>query len=170
MNMMTLQERREEQAVPEFVRDLRDEFDLVDDSAGSGEPDALVEASLLERFAWFRDLSLANKINAIFGTFFAVGILMSLVLGLGLGELWDRYNATARVQEALVAAGELQSEIGELRYNTVRTLYDNSSQLREIQRGSEAQVLAQIAAINAVVSEHVPEMEPRIGELESGVT
>ena len=27
MNMMTLQERREEQAVPEFVRDLRSEFE-----------------------------------------------------------------------------------------------------------------------------------------------
>lgn len=170
MNMMTLQERRKEQAVPESVRDLRDEFDFVDDSAGSGEPDALVEASLLERFAWFRNLSLANKINAIFGTFFSVGILMSLVLGLGLGELWGRYNATARVQEALVAAGELQSEIGELRYHTVRTLYDNSSQLRESQRGSEAEVLARIAAIGAVVSEHAPELEPRVGELESGVT
>ena len=170
MNMMTLQERREEQAVPEFVRDLRDEFEFQDDSLGSAAPNAPVQTSLLERLAWFRNLSLANKINAIFGSFFAVGILMSLVLGLGLGELWNRYNATARVQEALVAAGELQSEAGELRYHTVRTLYDNSSRLRESQRSSEAEVLAQIAAIDAVVGEHAPELEPRVAELQNGVS
>lgn len=170
MNMMTLQERREEQAVPEFVRDLRDEFEFDDDSTAIAAPDAPVQTSLLERLAWFRNLSLANKINAIFGSFFAVGILMSLVLGLGLGELWNRYNATARVQEALVAAGELQSEAGELRYHTVRTLYDNSSRLRESQRSSEAEVLAQIAAIDAVVRQHAPELEPRVSELKGGVT
>ncbi|MCL9983833.1 MAG: HAMP domain-containing protein, partial [Erythrobacter sp.] len=170
MNMMTLQERREEQAVPEFVRDLRDEFEFQDDSLGSAAPAAPVQTSLLERLAWFRNLSLANKINAIFGSFFAVGILMSLVLGLGLGQLWNRYNATARVQEALVAAGELQSEAGELRYHTVRTLYDNSSRLRESQRSSEAEVLAQIAAIDAVVGEHAPELEPRVAELQNGVS
>jgi methyl-accepting chemotaxis protein len=169
MNMMTLQERREEQAVPEFVRDLRDEFDFEDDSTGAGKAGAPVKTSVLERLAWFRDLSLANKINTIFGSFFAVGVLMSLVLGLGLGELWNRYNATARVQEALVAAGELQSEAGDLRYHTVRALYDNSSRLRESQRGSEAEVLAQIAAIDAVVREHAPELEPRVAELQNGV-
>jgi methyl-accepting chemotaxis protein len=169
MNMMTLQERREEQAVPEFVRDLRDEFDFEDDSTGAGKAGAPVKASVLERLAWFRDLSLANKINTIFGSFFAVGVVMSLVLGLGLSELWSRYNATARVQEALVAAGELQSEAGDLRYRTVRALYDNSSRLRENQRSSEAEVLAQIAAIDVLVREHAPELEPRVAELQNGV-
>ncbi|MEO0057169.1 MAG: hypothetical protein RIT17_615 [Pseudomonadota bacterium] len=165
MNMMTLQERREEQAVPEFVRDLRDEFEFSEE----GTPDAALSTSLLERLAWFRNLSLANKINAIFGTFFAVGVLMTLVLGLGLGELWGRYNATARVQEAVVAAGELESASGELRYHTLRAVYDRSSRLRENQRASEAEVLAQIAAIDVALTQHVPEMEPRVAELESRV-
>lgn len=167
MNMMTLQERREEQAVPEFVRDLRADFDSEDTASTAAVPAETEPArvSLLERLAWFRDLSLSNKINAIFGTFFAVGALMTLVLGLGLTDLWNRYNATARVQEAVVAAGELESASGELRYHAVRALYDRSSRLREGQRASEAVVVEQIAAIDAALGEHLPEMEPRVAAL-----
>jgi methyl-accepting chemotaxis protein len=170
MNMMTLQERREEQAVPEFVRDLRTEFESEDARAatqGSDTPDAAAKTSLLERLGWFRDLSLANKINAIFGTFFAVGLAMSLVLGLGLGELWNRYNASARVQDALVAAGELQSAAGELRYHSVRALYDPSARLRESQRTSEAAAMTQVSALGAILGEHLPDMAPRAADLQT---
>jgi methyl-accepting chemotaxis protein len=165
MNMMTLQERREEQAVPEFVRDLRSEFEGVEETLAPAASDAAVNISLLERIAWFRNLSLAGKVNAIFGTFFAVGALMTLVLGLGLGELWGRYNASARVQEAALAAGELESTAGELRYNAVRALYDRSPRLRESQRSGESEVTAQIAALDVAVREHLPEMEPRVAAL-----
>ncbi|SHN50782.1 methyl-accepting chemotaxis protein [Erythrobacter sanguineus] len=165
MNMMTLQERHEEQAVPEFVHDLRSDFETEDAHANAAVPETVLKTSLLERLGWFRDLSLARKINAIFGTFFAVGFAMSLVLGLGLGELWNRYNASARVQEAVIAAGELQSAAGELRYHSVRALYDRSPSLREAQRASEADVMAQVAAITAVLAEHLPDMESRGGDL-----
>jgi methyl-accepting chemotaxis protein len=167
MNMMTLQERREEQAVPEFVRDLRSEFDAENAAPAveAGGAEAPFRSSLLERLAWFRDLSLASKINAIFGSFFAVGALMTLVLGLGLTDLWNRYNASARVQEAVVAAGELESAAGELRYHAVRALYDRSPRLSDSQRGSEAEVLAQIAALKGVVDEQLPDLEPRVAAL-----
>jgi methyl-accepting chemotaxis protein len=165
MNMMTLQERREEHAVPEFVRDLRTEFDTEDAAGPETAAESKQDTSLLERLGWFRDLSLANKINTIFGSFFAVGALMTLVLGLGLGELWNRYNASARVQEAVVAAGELETAAGELRYHAVRALYDPSTRLRESQRASEADVLAQLAAIDAVMEERLPELEPRVAAL-----
>jgi methyl-accepting chemotaxis protein len=166
MNMMTLQERREEQAVPEFVRDLRSEFEIEDQGLAPATADAAVQTSLLERVAWFRDLSLAGKINAIFGTFFAVGAVMTLLLGLGLGHLWDRYNASAQLQETVVAAGELESSAGELRYHAVRALYDRSPRLRESQRASASDVTAQIAALDAAMREHLPDMEPRVAALE----
>lgn len=170
MNMMSLQERREEQAVPEFVRDIRSEFDSVESGGvGAAGTDGPIRTSFLERLAWFRDLSLAKKINTIFGTFLAVGVLMSLVLGLGLAELWNRYNASARVQEAVVAAGELQSAAGELRYHSVRALYDRSAAQRESQRMTEAEVMAQISAISMVLDEHVPEMAPRTEALGSAL-
>ena len=132
---------------------------------GARPAETAVKTSLLERLGWFRDLPLAKKINAIFGTFFAVGLAMSLVLGLGLGELWNRYNASARVQEAVVAAGELQATAGELRYHSVRALYDNAPRLRESRGASEAEVQSQIAAITVVLAEHLPDMEPRAGDL-----
>ncbi|MFN3864370.1 MAG: methyl-accepting chemotaxis protein [Erythrobacter sp.] len=167
--MMTLQERREEQAVPDFVRDLKADFESDNAASTAALPTKTqpTHVSLLERFAWFRDLSLSHKINVIFGTFFAVGALMTLVLGLGLADLWNRYNATARVQEAVVAAGELETAAGELRYHAVRALYDRSSRLRESQRTSESTVVAQIAAIDTLVGEHLPEMAPSVAALGS---
>ena len=104
MNMMSLRERQEDEAVPDFVRQLRAD-DVADDA--SDETSAAAQHNrigILERLTWFRNLSLANKINTIFGTFLGVGVLMTLVLGLGLGQLWNRYQSTARVQDALMAA------------------------------------------------------------------
>ena len=165
MNMMSWQEHREEQAVPEFVRDLRVDLERQDGPGGVGGGAAAQRTTLLERLAWFRNLSLARKINTIFGTFFAVGLLMTLVLGLGLTELWNRYNASARVQETLVAAGQLQSGAGELRYHSVRVLYDRSGALREAQRSSAGAVLSQITAIEAAVGKDLPELSTGVAEV-----
>ncbi|MFO6447969.1 methyl-accepting chemotaxis protein [Erythrobacter sp. NE805] len=169
MNMMSWQERREEQAVPDFVRDLRSEEGL------DGAPFALSEAApargtLLERITWFRNLPLARKINTVFGTFLGVGLLMVLVLGAGLSELWTRYNASARVQETLVAAGQLQSAAGELRYHSVRALYDRSGPLREAQRSSESAVLSKITGIETAVLAEAPELAPRVAAVRAEVT
>ncbi|MCL9999801.1 MAG: methyl-accepting chemotaxis protein [Erythrobacter sp.] len=162
MNMMRWQERAEELAVPDFVRELRKDFG--EDEAGN--PAAPVAAptrvSLLERLAWFRNLSLARKINAVFGTFLGAGVLLVLVLGLGLGELWNRYNASARVQETLVAAGQLQMAAGDLRYHSVRALYDPSSAPRDAQRAATSAVMTQIAAIEAAIEQDAPELSPRV--------
>ena len=162
MNMMSLQERREEQAVPDFVRDLRSDFALEDAGPGADVPQAAPRTTLLERLTWFRNLSLAGKINAVFGTFLGVGVLMTLVLGLGLTHLWDRYNASARVQETLVAAGQLQMAASELRHHSVRVVYDRSTAPREAQRASESALLTQLTAIEASVAKEVPELAPRV--------
>jgi len=162
MNMMSLQERREEQAVPDFVRDLRSDYAMADDGAEGAAAPAAPATSLLERLGWFRNLSLAGKINAVFGTFLGVGLLMVLVLGIGLTELWNRYNSTARVQEVLVAAGQLQSTAGELRYHSVRVLYDSSAALREQQRAGESALLGQVTAVAAAVEADAPELAPRM--------
>jgi methyl-accepting chemotaxis protein len=159
MNMMSLQERREEEAVPDFVRDLRSDYAQEDHAGAAG---SAPRTTLLERFTWFRNLSLSAKINAVFGTFFGVGVLMSVVLGLGLAHLWDRYNASARVQEALVAAGQLQMAAGELRYNSVRVVYDSGLAPRAAQRASESAMLAQITALEAKIIADAPELAPRV--------
>lgn len=162
MNMMSVHEKREEQAVPQFVRDLRAETAMDDAEAEAAAPSGPERTSLLERFAWFRNLTLSSKINAVFGTFLGAGVLMALVIAVGFGELWNRYQASAQVQEALVSAGQLQSTVGELRYHSVRVLYDPSSDLREQQRIGETVLAGQIDTLGEMVGKAAPELAPRL--------
>ena len=169
MNMMSLQERSEEQAVPDFVRELRADFGIED----AGNPDVsdapTGSETLLERFSWFRNLSLSNKVNAIFGSFLAVGVIMSLVIGIGLGELWNRYQSAAQVQDTVIAAGALQSATQDMRYQSLRALYDRSAPLLEQQRESEIAVAAQVAAMDAMVTGNDTALRPHIIALRSGL-
>ena len=166
MNMMSQLDRSEELAVPDFVGQLRgeaivDDWDLVDSAPAAPE-----RVTLLEQLGWFRNLSIAGKINAIFGTFCGVGLLMSLVLGFGLSELWSRYQSSAWMQEAVVAAGELKTQAGELRYHSVVALYDRAPAQRQQQRSSEAAVVSQIAALESVVASNASELQPRMMALQ----
>lgn len=167
MNMMSLQERSEEHAVPDAMRDIMLEMGMVEDGddAATDAPGAQPQHSLLERFSWFRDRPLAGKINAIFGTFFATGLVMAAVLGFGLSELWSRYQSTAWMQEAVIGANELQADAADLRYHSVAALYDRRSQTRDQQRSSDAAVTAQVAALEAAMTEHAPELQPRVDAL-----
>lgn len=169
MNMMSLQERREEQAVPDFVRQIRVEDAHDRDSEAAPPIPAASRTTLLERLAWFRNLSLARKLNAVFGTFLGTGVLMVLVMGLGLGELWNRYNASARVQDAVVAAGRLQATAGELRYDSVRVIYDRSPDLRSQQRNTEAALSTQLAAIETALAKDAPELVPAVASVRSEI-
>jgi methyl-accepting chemotaxis protein len=165
MNMMSLQERREEQAVPDFVQQLRSETDPEDLHTGGLVAAAHPRTTVLERLGWFRNLSLANKINAIFGTFLAAGVAMTLVLGLGLAELWNRYNASARLQEAVIAASDLGAATGDLRYHAILAVNAGSGDARARRDESERTAGAHIAAIETVVSQQLPEMQPRLAAL-----
>lgn len=162
MNMMTKRDELEELAVPEFPQDLLAEFESDQVSAIANSEHVVAPTTLLERIAWFRDLRLASKIHAIFGTFFAVGFAISLVLGLGLTELWFRYKASDAVQNAVLASTELDGTTGELRYSTVRFIFEGETAILERQRESFAKAETQLAAIGGVVSQQVPQFVPRI--------
>jgi methyl-accepting chemotaxis protein len=166
MNMMAKHERRDTQKVPDFVRDLAAESlndsEFASDNASSA---AASQTSLFERVAWFRDLSLSGKINATFGSFFVIGFGIALVMTLGFTELWQRYQVSATVQEAVVAATELHGTAGEMRFHTLRYLYDGDAQLRTSQNESYQAAGEQLSAIAPVVSEHLPDLQPRVDEL-----
>ncbi|KPP88950.1 methyl-accepting chemotaxis protein [Erythrobacter sp. HL-111] len=165
MNMMSLQEQREEKAVPDrldpaFLDGEDDVFDedLLADTDAAGTARA-PRRTLLERIGWFRNLSLSAKIHSVFGTFFAAGFAMALVLGAGLTELWFRYNTSAEVQNAVIASTELRSTTGELRYNTARFLFESEPEMLVRQRESYEAAIAQVDAIEAVLAEHAPSIE-----------
>lgn len=166
MNMMAKHDRRELHAVPDFVRDLAAES-LKDEDFGRSTPAPVMPAdsSFFERFAWFRDLSLSGKINVTFGSFFAIGIGIALVLGLGLATLWTRYNTSAQVQEAVIAATELHGSTGELRFHTMRYLSEGDPAQRIRQAEAQAAAARHVAAIAPVVAEHVPDLQPRLDSI-----
>ena len=159
MNMMSKHERRETQAVPDFVKELAaeslHESGPVQDHAGS----SAMGSSLFERVAWFRDLSLSGKINATFGSFFVIGFAVALVMTLGFSELWQRYQVSARVQEAVVAATELNGTAGEMRLHTLRHLYEGDAASRRQQSESFQSASRHLADIAPVVAEHVPDLQ-----------
>jgi methyl-accepting chemotaxis protein len=168
MNMMSWQAQREERAVPDFVRQLRSESAQAE--ANEAAPVAGAErTTLLERFAWFRNLPLARKINTIFGTFLGVGLLMALVLGLGLGELWQRYTTSARLQEARVMAGQIEAGAAELRHDSLRALYQRSAALDAAQRRSESALATRLAALETKLGSDAPEFAPRVAALREGL-
>lgn len=165
MNMMTRQERLEELAVPDFPQDLLAEFEADQvDHVESADPD-IAASSVFERSSWFRDLKLSSKIHAIFGTFFAIGFAMSLVLALGLSELWSRYQVSAKVQDAVLGSTEFQGTAGELRYSTAVFIFDRAPTVLERQRATYADAVDKLEAIDTIVIQHVPQFDQRVDSL-----
>ncbi|MEL6529250.1 MAG: methyl-accepting chemotaxis protein [Pseudomonadota bacterium] len=164
MNMMTRQEELEELAVPDVSPDWFADFQDEELEPGADREPEAAPTSLLERFVWFRDLKLSAKIHAVFGTFFAAGFAMSLVLGLGLAELWHRYNISAQVQDAVLVSAELSGTTGELRYNTARYLFEGEPAILDRQKENITTANAQIDAIDRTVTLHVPQLSERVAQ------
>lgn len=166
MSMMSQQEQREEFAVPQLASELEGDLEL-----GAAEA-AFVSAptSMFERVRWFANLRIKGKIQAIFGTFFAVCFAMALVLALGLGELYMRYQASAEVQDGVVISTELRGTTGELRYNTVRFIFGAEVEALERQRVSFAAAEEQVGKLEKTLREHAPELLPRLEETRLDLT
>ncbi len=171
MNMMAKHNRREPHSVPDFVRELAAEpLGNEDFAAPPSSPSPAAGSSFFERFAWFRDLSLSGKIHATFGSFFAIGFAIALVLGLGLSTLWTRYQTSAQVQEAVIAATQLHGTTGELRFHTMRYLYDGDPAQRIEQVEAQAAAARHLAAIAPVVAAHVPDLAPQLDSFSRQLT
>ena len=166
MNMMAKHDRSAPQDVPDFVRELTAEAlreDAQVSSAATAEPAG--STSIFERIGWFRDLPLTGKINATFGSFFAIGFAILLVLALGLSSLWERYQTSARLDEAVIAATQLQGTTSELRLHTTRYFVAGDPAARAEQTKAQAAAASQIGAIAPVIAGQVPDLQPRLDDV-----
>ncbi|MCU0947142.1 MAG: methyl-accepting chemotaxis protein [Porphyrobacter sp.] len=166
MNMMAKHDRSAPQDVPDFVRELTAEAlreDAQVSSAATAEPAG--STSIFEHIGWFRDLPLTGKINATFGSFFAIGFAILLVLALGLSSLWERYQTSARLQEAVIAATQLQGTTSELRLHTTRYLVAGDPAARAEQTKAQAAAASQIGAIAPAIAAQVPDLQPRLDDV-----
>jgi methyl-accepting chemotaxis protein len=164
MNMMMLRDEREEQAVPSTS--AHQEFGFETEPSEEPYP-TQPSVSLIERFDWFRDLSLRGKVNAVFGTFFGIGFAMALVVGMGLGELWLRYASAVETNNALYEAVELRTAAGDLRYNSARFLFSGEEVILNRQRGGHTAARASVDALETFATEALPSFLPAITRLSS---
>ncbi len=120
--------------------------------------------------AWFHDQPLAGKIRAVFGSFLVTVVAMSLVLGVGLAELYSRYNLHADVQKAVLASADMRSTAGEFRYNAVRFIFGGEQAALERQRASYAEAQTELARISEISEQRVPEFGERLDAIGKGLT
>ncbi|RGP39854.1 Methyl-accepting chemotaxis protein [Altererythrobacter insulae] len=106
--------------------------------------------------SWFHDQPLASKIRLVFGSFLGLVVAMSLVLGLGLFELWERYNTTAEVVDATKTSANMRSTAGEFRYNAVRYIFGGEEAALERQRESYQEAQEQLETITTKLEFNLP--------------
>ncbi|WP_407875894.1 methyl-accepting chemotaxis protein [Qipengyuania nanhaisediminis] len=131
-----------------------------------GQDDS-VRTSMLERFGWFRNLTIRGKVNAIFAGFFAISLAMALVLALGLGQGWVRYSGAVDASDAMHEATELRTLAGDMRYNAARFLYWGEPAWLEAKRATLSQAHDRVDDMEAVARRAFPEYLPATARLRS---
>lgn len=127
---------------------------------------ALAQPDNRPRFkAWFHDLPLVGKIRTVFGSFLLIVVAMSLVLGVGLAQLYARYQLHADVQAAVQASADLRSTTGEFRYNAVRYVFGSEEAALERQRESYAKARERLQQIGETIDSRVPEFRGQVDQL-----
>ncbi|MCK0129223.1 methyl-accepting chemotaxis protein [Erythrobacter sp. F6033] len=160
MNMISNRDQREEFAVPDYVTELEADF-----KAEGGHADSpTAPPSFLDRFTWFGNLSIRGKIHAVFGTFFGVCFAMTLVLTLGMSELLVRYQASTDVNAGVVAAVEFRGATGELRYNTVRTIFGGEGDAFQRQSETFEAAQQQLGELETIIQKHAPQLSGRLND------
>ncbi|MDY7098192.1 MAG: methyl-accepting chemotaxis protein [Pseudomonadota bacterium] len=164
MNMMKVQEEREEHSVPAFAIDqtgLFDDGDDAEDQLGK----SVSKSRLFGRIGWFHDQRINAKVNSIFGGFIALLIAMAAVVTFGIAELSLRFYASEKISDATISASDLRGTVGELRYNTSRYMFAQEAAVLATQREALAKANGEIDAIEAEVSEQVPALAERAQQI-----
>ncbi|MEM8725831.1 MAG: methyl-accepting chemotaxis protein [Pseudomonadota bacterium] len=153
----------EDRAIPEFVHELQDE--MSDLWSPEQAPYPATQPGILERFEWFRDLSLSGKLQTIFGTFFGIIFAVVLVIGLGLGQTWSRSLTIVQNNNVMVEAIELRTLAGDIRYNTVRFIFEQEPVILERQRSAYEAATERLDTIAAASNDDMTPFLPFASKL-----
>ncbi|TRD10871.1 hypothetical protein FGU71_02645 [Erythrobacter insulae] len=163
MNMMSQQVLRGDHAASLQGNQAVNSPDA-DNEFGQGEPSP---QSGFDRFKWFGDLRIKGKIHAIFGTFFGVCFAVTLILSIGLTELYFRYLTSSEVRDGVVSAINFRGAAGELRYDSVRYIFGKEEEGLIRQRASFKTTEAQLNDLSIIVEEQVPALSNRLNGAKS---
>lgn len=122
------------------------------------------------RFAplqWFQNLPVKSKLLAVFGSFFAVGIILALVASVGMTSVYNQYQTSSSLNDSIIDSANLRSSAGEMRYHALRfTLAGETSANAKMEENFN-QADANIAKIQATITANEPELAPAVGALAS---
>jgi methyl-accepting chemotaxis protein len=118
----------------------------------------------------FQNLPLARKVFVIFGSFVTTLAVMSLIVGGSLADLYTRTMNGVEVQRSVLESSQLQSTVGQLRYNSVRYIFGNEESALERQRESFDVAREQIVSIEQTVDSLVPDEANYVEKLKSDLT
>ncbi|MGQ7830874.1 methyl-accepting chemotaxis protein [Altererythrobacter sp. Z27] len=152
-------------AIDDVAKQLRAEVEQDFGPVADGAP-----ASRFRLKAWFHDLPLAGKIQVLFRSFLGAIIVMSLVLGLGIADLYGRYKTHSEVQNAVLASADMRSTTGEFRYNAVRFIFGREDAALERQRQSYASAQQRLTEVRGVIDEHLPSFTAKVDAIGTGFT
>lgn len=104
---------------------------------------------------WFNDLRLAQKLKAIFGTFSGFLLAVSLVLGVGLSQVYDRFMVSKQIEAALLASANLTANINDAKYGvSLGSFGQDEAALLNADRALTT-AAKQMAAIDQTVHAHL---------------
>ena len=100
---------------------------------------------------WFNDLKLAQKLKAIFGTFSGFLLAVSLVIGVGLSQIYDRYMISEDIEATVLNSAKLTANINEAKHGAARALL-----------GGDAKALQQAARALATADEQMSSIDQTV--------
>lgn len=114
---------------------------------------------------WFQNLPIKAKLIAVFGSFLVVSLCLAAVAGIGMTNVYTKYQTTNALNHAAADAADLRNTAGEMRYHALRyTLAgESAASARMTENLTEAE--AQNAQIKTVVTQYEAELAPAVGAL-----
>ena len=100
---------------------------------------------------WFNDLKLAQKLKAIFGTFSGFLLAVSLVIGIGLSQIYDRYMISEDIEATVLKSAKLTANINEAKQGAARALL-----------GGDDKALQQAASALAIAEEQMSSIDQTV--------
>ncbi|MGB7373875.1 methyl-accepting chemotaxis protein [Pontixanthobacter sp.] len=119
---------------------------------------------------WFQNLPIKAKLIAVFGSFFIVSLGLAAVAGIGMTNVYHKYQTTTAINHAAADAADLRNIAGEMRYQALRYTVAGESAASAQMTAHLNQAKAKNAQIRLAVMRHKAELVPAVDALSEQLT
>jgi len=170
MTMMTVQLQREYDPNPGAEAGLSAERGFSDDKASAGlSEEAAAAPSSAGPFGWFRNQRIGSKINTIFASFSLVISATVILMAFGVADVFQRYQVSDQLQRAITAAGDLRADLGDVRYQSSRYLFNPQASVLTSKSAAMRAAKEKIDLIDEVTGENAESINPQVAVLRTEI-